>query len=216
MKLAVCAALGILALLSAASSSSAYKVCAEWVNDYHGYLNNLSNNDENAQGFYNELRNDSHWSGAFIYGNDLAWESDWKDPSKSGHDDVFVDSADFAFFSGHGSMTCFYFGTENDDHELSDSDALWGNKKVDWMVIDACEVLRDEWWSHVTWRWGSAFEGLHSICGFHTITNDVTDRGSRFAKRVDGTWAEWNCNTGVDTGSKRYRRLQYLRCCSCS
>lgn len=191
MKLAVCAALGILMLLLTTSSSSAYKVCAEWVNEYHGYQENLNNNDENAQGFYNELSSDSYWSGAFIYGDDLAWESDWKDPSKGGHDDVFVDDAHFAFFSGHGSMTGFYFGTEHDDHKLSNGDALWGNKKMDWIAIDACEVLRDEWWSHVTWRWGDAFEGLHSICGFHTTTHDVKNRGSIFAKRMDGTWAEW-------------------------
>lgn len=191
MKLAVCAVLGILMLLLTTSSSSAYKVCAEWVNEYHGYKKNLNNNDENAQGFYNELSGDSYWSGAFIYGDDLAWESDWKDPSREGHDDVFVDNAHFAFFSGHGSMTGFYFGTEHDDHKLSNSDALWGNKNMDWITIDACKVLRDEWWSHVTWRWGDAFEGLHLICGFHTTTHDVKNRGSIFAKRMDGTWAEW-------------------------
>jgi len=126
----VCAALGILILLLTTSNSSAYKVCAEWVNEYHGYQKNLNNNDENS----------------------------------------FVDDAHFAFFSGHGSMTGFYFGTEHDDHKLSNSDALWGNKKMDWIAIDACEVLRDEWWSHVTWRWGGSFEGLHLICGFHTTT----------------------------------------------
>jgi len=66
MKLAVCAALGILVLLLTTSSSSAYEVCAEWVNEYNGYLDNLNNNDENAQGFYNELSSDSYWSGALF------------------------------------------------------------------------------------------------------------------------------------------------------
>jgi len=178
------------ALLLVTGGSSAYTVCAEWVNNYHGYMKNLNNNDKNAQGFYSELINDPNWSGTFICGNDLAWETDWKDPSKGGHDDIYTDNTNFAFFSGHGSMTGFYFGVQHDDHELSNGDAVWGNKKMDWIAIDACEVLEDVWWSHVTWRWSGAFKGLHVICGFHTTTDDVADRGSRFAKRMDGTWAE--------------------------
>ena len=178
----------ILVLLMAIPGTiSAYECCAEWVNEYHGYLSDLSHNDENAEGFYNELSNDAYWSGDFIWGDDWAGESDWKDPAHNGHDDEWVDNTHFAFFSGHGSSSGFYFGTTNDDHQLHYSDARWGNTKMDWIAIDACEVLKQNGVSY----WCSAFEGLHSICGFHTPCHDVSDRGSRFAKRMDGTWAEW-------------------------
>jgi len=188
---AIGAIVGILVLLVAATGTvGAYGCCAEWVNEYHGYLPNLEHNDENAEGFYNELSSDAYWSGDFIYGDDWAWESDWKDPSRGGHDNWYTDDTYFAFFSGHGSSSGFYFGTTNDDHQLHYDDALWGNTKMDWIAIDACEVLKDKWFTGVS-RWFDAFEGLHSICGFHTTCHDVSDRGSSFAKRMDGTWAEW-------------------------
>jgi hypothetical protein len=168
-------------------TASAYKCCAEGVNEYHGYLPDLSHNIENAEGFYTELGSDASWSGCFIAGDDAAWENHWKDPVYNGHDDEWVDNTRFAFFSGHGSSSGFYFGTTHDDHQLHYSDALWGNTGMDWIAIDACEVLKDE---NVA-NWLSAFERLHSICGFNTTCHDESDRGSRFAKRMDGTWAEW-------------------------
>jgi len=64
---------GILVLLVAATGTvGAYRCCAEWVNEYHGYLPSLEHNDENAEGFYNELSSDAYWSGDFIYGDDWA------------------------------------------------------------------------------------------------------------------------------------------------
>lgn len=179
---------GILVLLVATTSTaSAYECCAEGVNEYHGYGSNLDNCIENAEGFYTELTGDASWSGGFIAGDDAAWENHWKDPSNNGHDNEWADDTYFAFFSGHGNSLGFYFGTTHDDHQLHYNDALWGNTKMDWIAIDACRVLNA---SSVT-NWLSAFEGLHSICSFDTICQDRADRGSRFAKRMDGTWAEW-------------------------
>lgn len=66
----------ILLLIALVSTVSAYYgVSAEWVNNYQGTgLTNLSNNDDNAQGFYNGLGGDSSWIGNFIKGDDNAME----------------------------------------------------------------------------------------------------------------------------------------------
>lgn len=167
------------------ASATDYYCYAEWVNDYSSPYQ-LEHNDENAQGFYNELTSMIPWWGRHIYGNSQAQERHWKDPSKSGNgvDSTYADNAQFAFFSGHGSPEGFLFSTSLDDTLLSYSDALWGNTQMDWITLDACRVLRDDCYTN----WYSAFGGLHSMTGFDTKCSDVTDRGSNFARRLDGTW----------------------------
>ncbi len=177
---------GIILLLTAlvGTVSAYYGVSAEWVNNYQGTgLSDLSNNDENAQGFYYGLGGDASWTGNFIRGDDNSMEKHWKDPSYSGVDNSYMDNAYFGFFSGHGSTNGFYFRTNNDDTLLRYSDALWGNTNLDWVALDACEVLKQSGVSN----WYSSFGGVHSIVGFDTTATDVTNRGSNFASRTDGT-----------------------------
>jgi hypothetical protein len=172
-------------------ASAYYYCCAEWVNDYSSnpdFTVNLVNNDENAEGFYCQLSSKSPWYGDFIKGDSQALERHWKDSSKPGNgiDYIYTDDTNFAFFSGHGydDGSGFAFGTTQDDFKLHYNDALWGNTKMDWITLDACRVLREDRRTN----WHNAFGGLHSMTGFHTACTDVTNRGSNFARRMDGTW----------------------------
>lgn len=189
--ISISVALLLLSVVIAPASATDYYCYAEWVNDYSSNpdFGNLVNNDENAQGFYNQLTSRTPWWGRYIYGNSQAQERHWKDPSKSGNgiDSSYADNAHFAFFSGHGyeDGSGFAFGTSWDDFKLHYNDALWGNTLMDWVTLDACRVLREDRYTN----WYSAFGGLHSMTGFHTRCSDVTDRGSNFARRLDGTWA---------------------------
>jgi len=117
----------------------------------------------------------------------MAWEKDFKKSSLGGQDYLIIDNVDFAYFSGHGRPTGFYFNNDHDDRKLSGTknykEAEWGNTKLKWIVIDACRVLQenddDGRWSE---RWGwSVFKGLHQILGFETSAHDVSDRGNKFA-----------------------------------
>jgi len=161
----------------------------EWANKYHGRANELKNNDDNARGFYNTL------SGVrrFEYGDDLAWDRDFEEggvgnPS-AGTDQLYADDVDIVFYSGHGSISGAFFGvTSFDDGEAKPTELRLGNRDCEWVVFDACQVLeRDN--LNVFDRLGPAFAGLHYMLGFDTICGDSSDRGKKFAERLNDGWS---------------------------
>jgi hypothetical protein len=161
----------------------------EWVNQYHGRASNLSNNDNNAQGFYNKLSAVRQ----FEYGDDMAWDSDFEASGAgippSGSDTIFADAVDIVFFSGHGSSSGMFFGNaSHDDGTAGSGEMRLGNSNLEWIAMDACEVLA--WDSGKVWnRWGwPVFRGLHLMLGFHTTCTDVKDRGEKFADRLNNGW----------------------------
>lgn len=174
----------LLGTVTVPASATDYYCFAEWVNNY-AYPDQLKYNDENARGFYNQLTSKTPWWGTYVYGNSQAEERHWKDPSKSGSgiDYIYADNAHFAYFSGHGCPEGIAFSSSRDDTLLHYNDALWGNTKMDWITLDACQVLQES--THENWE--NAFDGLHSMTGFHTACHDVPDRGTNFARRMDGT-----------------------------
>jgi hypothetical protein len=182
----------------------------EWVNNYHGRANNLSNNDNNAQGFYNKLNGTK----SFEYGDDLAWDQDFEESGigspAAGSDSSYADNADIVFFSGHGSSTGLFFGRSTfDDGEAKPAELGLGNKDCEWLVADACQFLD---FNNVFNRLRNAFKGLHFILGFHTTCLDVKDRGEKFAgklndgQRVRDAWIN-ACAETEDSGTE----CAYLR-----
>jgi hypothetical protein len=159
----------------------------EWVNLYHGRpgLADLSNNDENARGFYNTLSGTRQ----FDYGNDSAWDRDFEEQGvgspPQGTDQLYADNVDIVFFSGHGGAYSFHFGiTTLDDGDARNTDIRLGNRQCEWIVLDACQCL--EWNGGAVFNaWQPAFAGLHYILGFHTTTSDSAERGTRFAQKLN-------------------------------
>lgn len=161
----------------------------EWVNKYHGRASNLSNNDNNARGFYQKLDGVEQ----FDWGNDNAWDQDFEQSGvgspSSGTDRLWIDDVDIAFFSGHGAQTGLLFGvTAHDDGWARNSEMRLGDRDLEWIVFDGCEAL--DWDGGAVWnRWGwPVFRGLHYILGFHTTCYDRKDRGKKFAKRLNAGW----------------------------
>ena len=182
----------------------------EWVNNYHGRANDLSNNDNNAQGFYNKLNGTK----SVEYGDDLAWDQDFEESGagspSTGSDSTYADNVDIVFFSGHGSSSGFLFGKSNhDDGKARPAELGLGNKECEWLVVDACQVLDR---TDVFNRLRNAFKGLHYILGFHTTCLDVKDRGEKFAsklndgQRVRNAWIN-ACAETEDSGTE----CAYLR-----
>ena len=161
----------------------------EWANKYHGRADELKNNDDNARGFYNTL------SGVrrFEYGDDLAWDRDFEESGvgspSAGSDQLYADDVDIVFYSGHGSISGAFFGvTSFDDGEAKPAELRLGNRDCEWAVFDACQVLeRDN--LNVFNRLGPAFAGLHYMLGFDTICSDSSDRGKKFAERLNDGWS---------------------------
>lgn len=161
----------------------------EWVKAYHGRAPNLSNTQKQAEGFYNKLSG----TRAFNWGDDLAWDQDFEEHGVGspayGDDVIWADAVDIVFFSGHGSPTGPMFGvTAHDDGEAKHTEISWGNKNLEWIAFDACEVLRDVPGNSVFSRWGPAFKGVHYILGFHTTCNDEDKRGRYFAEYLNDGW----------------------------
>ena len=114
----------------------------EWVKAYHGRAKDLSSTQAQAEGFLNTL------SGVrqFNWGDDLAWDQDFEQQGvgagATGTDATWIDNVEIAFFSGHGSSSGFLFGVAGkDDGKAKPSEIRWGDGTLNWVAIDACQVL---------------------------------------------------------------------------
>jgi hypothetical protein len=183
-----------------------WEVAAEWIN-YYGLVGkqNLSYRDDCAIGFYDHISSQSGWTGKFIHGNFQAWEEHWKRFDLDGEDYMWVDTADIAYFSGHGCGStglgrgdCVTFGLDaNDDWILqatpSQREPRWGDTDLEWVVLDCCSALAalsdgDNVIHSLTERWANSnvMDGLHYILGFRTIATDSGNRGGYFAEYLTG------------------------------
>lgn len=133
--------------------------------DAAGFVNNMS-----AAGFVNR----------FNWGNNAAWEQDFKDSVFPGGDDLhWTDNTDIIFYSGHANGDGFVFcNPSHTDTFLHFNDARWGNQDLDWLVIAACGPLQPmssglAWWQ----RWGPSFDGLHLLMGYASSSYDNTSEG---------------------------------------
>lgn len=183
----------------AADDSNNREIGIEWVNQYHGTAPDLTFCDDDAVGFYNHLGS-TGFTRRFNFGDDLAWESDFERTGVGGHDDIYVDTLDFAYFSGHGSPDGFYFGTNYDGdgnfpfmvHSGPGSpqtyEAQWGDIDLEWIFISACQVLYENGIWDRLWY---VFNGLHGVTGFHTVEADTPDLGRFFAYYLTDTWGPY-------------------------
>ncbi|MDG4830813.1 DUF6345 domain-containing protein [Solwaraspora sp. WMMD1047] len=98
-----------------------------------------------------------------------AWEWDFKDPSLGGGDNSYVDNVDATWYTGHGSPSGFTFKSSVNDNWIVPGDSRWGNRDLEWLQLESCQVLRDTNGTHNYFsRWRQAFQGLHILNGFHT------------------------------------------------
>jgi hypothetical protein len=167
-------------------STNGYSYDAGWeaVNMYHGTNPELYECVDEGIKFrdaVNSYGGGSGWNVAYGWSNDAAWERDFKDQAIGGTDNIYVDNIDLALFAGHGSPSGFYFGVPVDDYVLTYNDATWGDKDLEWIILDACQTLRRSGSAPFN-TWGGAFEGLHYIFGYHTTTGDVDTRGRDFVR----------------------------------
>jgi hypothetical protein len=177
------------------------EVGVEWVEDYSTLgWSNLPATEPDALGLRNRLTG-CGWISRFAYGNNAAWEQDWKGYSKpgGGKEYAYVDNVDLAYFAGHGSSSGFYFNSTVDDHQLHYSDCYmnWGDGDAEWIGIAACNVLAD---SHrLDWVW--CMDGLHLLMGFTTTMADVPH----------GDWFGWYICHGYNMTQAWFRAADGLQ-----
>lgn len=151
------------------------RIGVEWVMNYHNPDSNLYQTQPDAEGLYNWLGVNG-WARTFNYGNDAAWEKDWRDCSLGGIDcGIGVDRVDFAYFSGHGSPTAWYFGGARD------YGGAWGGNSrfqtIRWAAFSSCNTVRAGPYvgpgNPPLTEWFNSFQGSYMILGFHSVMGDV-------------------------------------------
>lgn len=162
----------------AAKSTSRVDVGTEWVGNSQG----LGGSSANVAGFVNRFQS-AGIPTQFNYGEYAAWERDFKDPAFSGSDDKYVDDVDMTFYTGHGNPTGFTFSGNRDDGFLANTEARWGQNDLEWLALATCLVLNaDDGNQQVVNRWGNAFQGLHTLLSYSTISGDNTREGAIFSE----------------------------------
>lgn len=150
---------------------------AEWV----GVSQGLPQAGANVKGFTKSMKNNGV-AVQFNRGEEAAFEVDFIDPSLNGKDDTAIDDVDIAFYTGHASGNGISFTSKQKEQFLFYDEVRWGNKDLEWLLIAACGPLQSNalglaWWE----RWGRAFDGLHLLLGYATITFDNTLEGELFS-----------------------------------
>lgn len=154
---------------------STLRIGVEWVMNYHNPDANLSQTKPDAEGLYNWL-GVMGWNKTFNYGNDAAWEKDWRDCSLGGIDcGIGVDRAEFAYFSGHGSPTAWYFGI------AKDYGGAWGGNSrfqtIRWAAFSSCNTVRGGPYvgpgNPPLTEWFNSFQGSYMVLGFHSVMGDI-------------------------------------------
>ncbi|MBN1148647.1 MAG: hypothetical protein JXA78_15415 [Anaerolineales bacterium] len=142
-------------------------------------------------------RLDTNISVTFNWGEQDAWERDFRDFTKTiwfsphGDDNRWVDNVDLAFFSGHGDPNGPVFSSNLDARNFSPSSALWGDRDLEWIVFSACNVLSGgsmgSYRADAVARWKEAFAGLHMILGYASPTAEDAEEGWHFANYMLGS-----------------------------
>lgn len=171
-----------------------YFVGGEYVDLYNGVegLADLNYGYNNVNNFWTGLDTATKWDGRyisgqpFVFGNNNSWERHWKEGAL---DSTYADNVHFAYFHGHGCEEAIKFGTYHDDPTLSYSDAQWGNTMLDWVALDACNVLKDP---EETNMWRESFAGLHGIYSFASNSYSHQSRGSEFSYYLKTGMTIWD------------------------
>lgn len=129
----------------------------------------------------------------FHFLTDWAWSTDFKSDTlaspNTGQDHNYADDVDMMFYCGHGFPGGFNFENTNGpaDKNVTVSEARWGDRDLEWLALLSCQVLREsaEGWTWTT-LWGSAFNGLHALLGFHTNAAASGNLGADLAKHMHG------------------------------
>lgn len=201
-------ALSVLMMVGSVAEADCTGRCAGWeaVGEYNGTNSDLPKTVPEGIKFRDALATyDSSWIRDFGWTDDNAWERDFKDNSNGGSDSSWGDDVDLMLFAGHGNRNGVFFGVNQDDLTIRFDEAELGDKDLEWLILDACQVLRDDSGKWNRWGW-PVFKGLHYIFSYDTNTFDKDTRGRDFVKyaaqhdwRVRDAWIKATILSENDT-----------------
>jgi len=173
--------------------------CAAWeaVEEYNGTNSDLPATITEGEKFESAVAKwGNAWKTDFRWTDNNAWERDFKTPGLGGTDTAWADDVDLMLFAGHGNQNGVFFGVNQDDLTIRFDEAVLGNRDLEWIILDACNVLQDNAGKWNRWGW-PVFKGLHYVFSYSTSTFDVDSRGEDFMKyagkydwRVKDAWVK--------------------------
>jgi hypothetical protein len=131
----------------------------------------------------------------FDWRGDLAWDQDFE--FAGGLDSLSVDTTDDVFFGGHGSTGGFFWfqNTLHNNGYAYPGTIKLGDGDLEWLQLAACLTLRDTTatdaansnGTHSEFAaWKPAFQGLHQVNAFATVSNGGWAVGKIFADDLLG------------------------------
>jgi hypothetical protein len=193
--------------LSPDAPDAPHKVGVEWIADFDQCpANDLPNcTQPECMKLYNALVGEG-WTGSFHWGNNAAWETDFKRAAAGGSENSWIDSVDLGLFCSHGSgaydtywgqnLSSLYFGYPHDDCHLTPGEAhlSYGDYNLEWLAFFACSVLSDGGPAPYYNRgyWASTMDGLHLMLGMKTTMYCSSTIGQKWADYMRGIkWPIW-------------------------
>jgi hypothetical protein len=182
----------------------AYADASECGTEWIGTSQGLPGSSGNKQGFVDQCRA-AGWSVNFDYGDNSAWERDWR-----ANDDSYVDGADLVFYTGHANQNGWVLNSPDDTflhyNEIGGGLDYYGRNDMEWLIIAACGPMQSTHFTTNTTnafnRWRNIFDGLHVFLGYGSVTYDNTSEGRRF---MELTRAGWNV---IDAWFRTAREIQ--------
>jgi hypothetical protein len=166
------------------------RVGAEWINTFHDPCkqNNLSYRSTHANDFCNQMKSRGH-TAVFCWGNDDAWETDFRHPDFGGDSLNWIDNVNMCFYSDHGgnwANTMHIAFSAKHQNCLGSSDQ-WklGAKMLKWLILDCCQCVPANHPEQAVQIWFTPAHGVHMVFGFVG----------------DGYDCWWARNVGSDFGS---------------
>jgi len=168
---------------------STVTVGVEWINDFHSDAcsqNQLVYMNTHAEGFQNAMVAHGHLK-VFDWGDDNAWETDFRNPAfGSGGDALnWSDNVNFCYFADHGGnwSDTMHIAFSRAHNQCLGSSDTWklGARNLKWLVLDVCDGTLDTTADAVGGVWFGPMQGIHMIFTFVNLTSPWSaDEGSDF------------------------------------
>jgi hypothetical protein len=162
----------------------------EWINNFHpGACNqtDLSYCNAQAEGFYNTMGDHGHTK-VFDWGNDNAWETDFRHPDFGGDSLDWSDNVHFCFFDDHGgnwdNLLHIAFAIAHNHCLGASREWRLGAGMLKWVVFCGCQTVLNTNADHVLAVWGGPMQGVHLVMGYIGDSVDswwTDDLGEDFA-----------------------------------
>jgi hypothetical protein len=95
--------------------------------------------------------------------------------------DIWIDSADFVFYSGHGGQNGWQCGQKT-WFDKTIVPVKYGGQDLEWILFDSCDLLQDKAITDCqenVFTWTKLFNGLHLLLGYGTYVDRSTKTGSK-------------------------------------